>query len=49
MKILGWYSLIWLAFSTLVTIGNSKMDGTTRVISILTVVPILFYIALNLF
>lgn len=49
MKILGWYSFIWIGFPALVTIGNSKMDDKTRVISILAIIPILFYIALNLF
>lgn len=49
MKALGWYSLIWLIFSVLVNMGDSKRDGITRVLSLILLAPIIAYIALNLF
>ncbi|WP_187116698.1 hypothetical protein [Anaerosalibacter massiliensis] len=49
MKILGWYSLVLLIFSTLCNIGDSKSSGGMRVAIVATVMPIIAYIGLNLF
>lgn len=49
MKVLGWYSLVWLSLSVLATIGDSKKEGVIRVLSLILLAPIIIYIILNLF
>jgi hypothetical protein len=49
MKILGWYSLVVLTFSIMANIANDKSSSTVRLGTVITTIPIVFYIALNLF
>ncbi|MGF7059274.1 hypothetical protein [Brassicibacter mesophilus] len=49
MKILGWYSFIFLITVIMLMISDNKNKGAIRVVGVMLYIPIITYVALNLF
>jgi hypothetical protein len=48
-NVLGWFSLILLSLSVIFNIANERAKGGARVLSVLFAIPVIAYVALNLF